>query len=362
VNEMRIVTLPGDGIGPEVTREAVRVLRAVSDSAKLKLEIDEALLGGVAIDAKGTALPEATLHACQSADAVFLGAVGGPKWDDPNSRVRPEQGLLGIRKALGLFANLRPVKPIAALLPASPLRPELLRDVDLVVVRELTGGIYFGEQRREPDRAVDTCVYTTMEIERIVRTAGALARERRGKITSVDKANVMETSRLWRQVATRVLRDEFSDLEVEHLLVDSAAMQLIQRPADFDVIVTENMFGDILTDEAAVLAGSIGVLPSASLGDRLNRQGFPVGLYEPIHGSAPAIAGRGIANPVGAILSLALMLRHSFGLTDQAGHIEKAVTATLNNGTHTADIAAYGRSAQTTTQVTDAILQVLGVA
>jgi 3-isopropylmalate dehydrogenase len=356
-----IVVLPGDGIGPEVAGEAVRVLKAVGRAQRHTFEFTEALLGGAAIDAEGTALPAATRTACLAADAVLLGAVGGPKWDDPTAKVRPEQGLLGIRKVLELFANLRPVRPIAAVLSASPLRPELLRDVDLLVVRELTGGIYFGEQRREttPDgeRAFDTCVYTTAEIERIVRMAGTLARQRRGKITSVDKANVLETSRLWREVTTRVLAIEFADLEVDHLLVDSAAMQLIQRPADFDVIVTENMFGDILTDEAAVLAGSIGVLPSASLGVRTNQHGFPVGLYEPIHGSAPAIAGRGIANPIGMVLSTALMLRHSFGLESEATSIETAVKATLNSGIHTADLSEYGSGGHSTRSVTDAILE-----
>jgi 3-isopropylmalate dehydrogenase len=357
----RIVVLPGDGIGPEVMREALRVLDALRRTRSHDFEFSEAAIGGAAIDGQGTALPDDTLALCHDADAVLLGAVGGPKWDDPVARVRPEQGLLGLRKALELFANLRPVRPIAALLAASPLRPEILRDVDLLVVRELTGGIYFGEQKREQtgtgERATDTCTYTTAEIERVVRMAGALARTRRGKLTSVDKANVLETSRLWRQATTRVVQEEFADLELEHLLVDSCAMQLIQRPADFDVIVTENMFGDILTDEAAVLAGSIGVLPSASLGARRNRAGLPVGLYEPIHGSAPTIAGRGIANPVGAILSVALMLRHSFGLEHDARVLEDAVRGTLNHGIHTADLARYGGSAVSTGRLSDAILQ-----
>lgn len=359
----RIAVLPGDGIGPEVVREALRVLEAVGRAHGHAFTFTEEQIGGVAIDARDTALPNDTIAACRSADAILLGAVGGPKWDDPAATSRPEQGLLGIRKALELFANLRPVRPMAALLPISPLRPELLRDVDLLVVRELTGGIYFGEKRRvlteAGEQATDTCVYTTSEVERIVRMAGTLARQRKGKLTSVDKANVLETSRLWRQVTIRLLHDEFADLEAEHLLVDTCAMQLIQRPADFDVIVTENMFGDILTDVAAVLAGSIGVLPSASLGATANRLGLPVGLYEPIHGSAPALAGRGVANPVGTILSAALMLRHSFGLDDEARAIEDAVIATVNSGIHTPDLAGYGRSSQSTSQVADAILQQL---
>ena len=359
----RIVVLPGDGIGPEVTNEAVRVLSAIGAAAGHSFDFDEQKIGGVAIDAEGSPLPDRTIAACHAADAVLLGAVGGPKWDDPRARLRPEQGLLGLRKSLELFANLRPVQPPAALQSASPLRPELLRGVDLLVVRELTGGIYFGEQRRENtesgERAVDTCTYTTGEIERVVRVACALACQRKGKLTSVDKANVLETSRLWRQVTARVVQEEFPELQLEHMLVDSCAMQLVQRPVDFDVIVTENMFGDILTDEAAVLAGSIGVLPSASLGARRNRAGLPIGVYEPIHGSAPTIAGRGIANPVGTILSAALMLRHSLGLEDEARRIETAVQASIDNGIRSADIAADAGSAHSTSRVGDAILEKL---
>jgi 3-isopropylmalate dehydrogenase len=338
-----ITVLPGDGIGPEVTREAVLTLRTIADARKLDVVFTDALIGGAAIDVHGTALPDDTLATCLAADAVLLGAVGGPAWDDPAAAVRPEQGLLGLRKALGLFANLRPVRPFASLLAASPLRPELLTGVDLLVVRELTGGLYFGEQFTEklPDgeRAVDTCVYTTREIERVVRMAGNLARARRGRITSVDKANILETSRLWRRVVVRVMREEFADLQLDHLLVDACAMQLIRSPADFDVIVTENLFGDILTDEAAVLAGSIGVLPSASLGERRNSLGRSAGLYEPIHGSAPTIAGQDIANPIGAILSAALLLRHSLGLDQEADAIEHAVEAALQDGIRTADMA-----------------------
>ncbi len=347
----RIAVLPGDGIGPEVTTEAVNVLRTVADRFGHDFEFHDALIGGAAIDATGVPLPPATLYACSGADAILLGAVGGPKWDDPAARVRPEQGLLGLRKRLELFANLRPVKPSPLLSNASPLKPEILQDVDLVVVRELTGGLYFGEQRREAitngERATDTCTYTTGEIERVVRIAATTARTRRGKLTSVDKANVLETSRLWRQVTTRVVSEEFPDVELEHVLVDACAMMLITEPSRFDVVVTENLFGDILTDEAAVLAGSIGVLPSASLGSRQSSALLPIGLYEPIHGSAPAIAGRQVANPIGAILSAALLLRHSLGLEAEADAVETAISATLEEGIRTADIATNGAAAST---------------
>ncbi|MGQ0562933.1 MAG: 3-isopropylmalate dehydrogenase [Gemmatimonadota bacterium] len=318
-----IVVLPGDGIGPEVTRAAVRVLEIVAERWDHTFDFTSALIGGAAIDATGEPLPKATTAACSTADAVLLGAVGGPKWDA--AQVRPESGLLAIRKQLGVFANLRPVKVHPAGARISPLRPERLENVDLVFVRELTGGIYFGHKSRQPDFASDVCTYTRAEIERVTRVAGALARQRRGKLTSIDKANVLETSRLWREVVTRVVREEFADLELEHLLVDSAAMQLLQRPAGFDVLLTENMFGDILTDEAAVLAGSIGLLPSASIGGG-------AGLYEPIHGSAPDIAGQGKANPIGAILSAALLLRHSLLLETEARAIEDAVSLVLDRG------------------------------
>jgi 3-isopropylmalate dehydrogenase len=343
-----IVLLPGDGIGPEVVVEGVRVLRAVAERWGHDFATEEALIGGAAIDATGSALPPATLAACTRANAVLLGAVGGPKWDNPNASVRPEQGLLGIRKALGLFANLRPVAPHPRLVDASPLKADRLAGVDLLVVRELTGGLYFGEQGRAPlpgtdagERAFDTCVYTTPEIERIVRIAGALARARRHKVTSVDKANVLTTSRLWRNVTTRIMRDEFPDVALDHMLVDACAMHLIRRPAEFDVIVTENMFGDILTDEASMLAGSMGLLPSASLGDAPTAGAGTtrLGLYEPIHGSAPDIAGRGIANPLGAILSVALLLRYSLGLEREARAVEAAVHATIDAGTLSADLA-----------------------
>jgi 3-isopropylmalate dehydrogenase len=361
----RITTLPGDGIGPEVVAEGVRVLQTVAERWGHEFEIHEALLGGGAIDATGTALPDATLAACRAADAVLLGAVGGPQWDNPEAKVRPEQGLLGLRKALGLFANLRPVTVYPELIAASPLRPERLAGVDLLVVRELTGGIYFGEKRRERlpgggEQALDACVYTTAEIERVVRVAATLARRRRGKLTSVDKANVLETSRLWRSVTTRLMREEFPDVQLDHLLVDACAMHLIRRPADFDVIVTENMFGDILTDEASMLAGSMGMLPSASLGapaqeGQARQPGTRLGLYEPIHGSAPDIAGRGIANPVGTILSVALLLRHSLGLDAEARAVEAAVAATLADGYVTGDVAPPGAQSYSTARVGEAI-------
>ena len=365
-----ITLLPGDGIGPEVVAEGVRVLRAVADRWGHTFELREALIGGGAIDATGTALPDETLALCRASDAVLLGAVGGPKWDDPNARVRPEQGLLGLRKALGLFANLRPVVVHPRLLAASPLRPELLQGVNLLVVRELTGGIYFGEKRRErsaegEEQAIDTCVYTSGEIERIVRVAAQLARGRRGKLTSVDKANVLETSRLWRSVTTRVVREEFPDVQLEHLLVDACAMHLIRRPAAFDVIVTENMFGDILTDEASMLAGSMGMLPSASLGDGQqaaddrSASSTRMGLYEPIHGSAPDIAGQGKANPLAMILSMAMMFRYTFRRADIGERIEKAVRKALAAGLRTGDIATPKSKPVTTAEMGTAVVKAL---
>jgi 3-isopropylmalate dehydrogenase len=346
----RITVLPGDGVGPEVTAEARRVLEAVAARFGHRFDMNEELIGGAAIDATGTALPDATVAACKASDAVLLGAVGGPRWDDPGASVRPEQGLLGIRRELGLYANLRPVSLHPRLSAASPIKPERLRGVDLLVVRELTGGIYFGDKRREPAgewgvRATDVCTYTTHEIERIVRMAARFARARSGRLTSVDKANVLETSRLWREVTMRVVRDEFPDVTLDHVLVDACAMHLVQNPARFDVIVTENMFGDILTDEASVLAGSIGALPSASLGS--DEGGARRGLYEPIHGSAPDIAGRGIANPLGCILSAALLLRYSLELPEEAATIERAVSAVIDAGVLTPDVAGSGAAATT---------------
>jgi 3-isopropylmalate dehydrogenase len=305
-----IAVLAGDGIGTEVTAQAVLALSAVASKFGHSFQYKYGLLGGAAIDATGEALPPETLALCQEAHAVLLGAVGGPKWSDPNAKVRPEQGLLGLRKALGLFANLRPVVPHPAVLDASPIKAELLQGVDIMVVRELTGGIYFGDKHRTATEAVDICRYTVAEIERVVRLAAQLALQRRRKVTSVDKANVLETSRLWRSVVDRILPTEFPEVTFEHMLVDSAAMHLLKKPRDFDVLVTENMFGDILTDEASMLAGSLGLLPSASLGD-----GSRGGLFEPIHGSAPDIAGRGIANPYATILSAASRTTRSISAT-----------------------------------------------
>jgi 3-isopropylmalate dehydrogenase len=344
-----IVVLPGDGIGPEVTAAAVDVLQAVAQRFGHRFSLHEHLIGGAAIDATGKPLPDATLAAARDADAVLLGAVGGPKWSDPNASVRPEQGLLAIRKALGLYANLRPTKPHPAAMGASPIKPHLLAGVDLLVVRELTGGIYFGDKTRDADSASDLCRYTVTEIERVVRRACLLARGRRSHVTSVDKANVLETSRLWRDVASRIARDEFPDITIEHQLVDSMAMHLLSKPRAYDVIVTENMFGDILTDEASMLAGSLGLLPSASLGEGC------VGMYEPIHGSAPDIAGKGIANPYGTILSAALLLRYSLGLSQEAACIEQAVDEALEAGVFTADLASDG-SAVSTREAAAAVL------
>ena len=351
---MRVAVLPGDGIGPEVVAEGVRVLHAVGQRWGHCFDLREGLIGGCALDARGTPLPSETLDICRAADAVLLGAVGGPRWDNPDAKQRPEQGLLGLRKELGVYANLRPVSVHPSLIAASPLRPERLEGVDLVFVRELTGGIYFGEKRRagagSGEVAVDVCSYTASEIERVTRVAGELARTRRRKLTSVDKANVLETSRLWRSTVTRVVREEFPDVELDHVLVDACAMQLLRNPKAFDVIVTENMFGDILTDEASMLAGSLGVLPSASLGDvEVGRHRR--GLYEPIHGSAPDIAGRGIANPIGTILSVALMLRHSFGLEAEALAVESAVATAIDDGCVTVDITAGGERPYSTEEV-----------
>ncbi len=334
-----IVLFPGDGIGPEVVEEGRRVLDTVASLFGHRFQFVEQPIGGVSIDAHGTALSDAALASCREADAILLGAVGGPRWDDPNAPVRPEQGLLALRRQLGLWANLRPVRPYSELAGCSPLRPERLAGVDVLVIRELTGGLYFGPRRRDEHagrrRAVDTLEYSDHEIERVVELAFKLARGRRGRVTSIDKANVLESSRLWRQIATEVAA-RYPDVQLDHQLVDSAAMRLITSPAQFDVIVTENMFGDILSDEASVLAGSLGLCPSASLGDGR------CGLYEPIHGSAPDIAGTGAANPIGTVLSAALLLRHSLGLDAEAHAVEDAVAATIAAGSRTADIAPPG--------------------
>ncbi len=328
----RIVLLPGDGIGVEIVREGRKVLEAVASAYGHELSFEEHLIGGIAIDQTGTALPEATVAACKGCDAVLLGAVGGPKWDDPKAKVRPEQGLLAIRQALGLFANLRPVRVHPALASASPLKLEKVEGVDVLFIRELTGGLYFGKPRFcEENRAVDTLAYTAEEIHRVVKLGFELARSRKKKLTSVDKANVLESSRLWRRIAMEIAKD-YPDVALDHQLVDSTAMRLITSAKSFDVIVTENMFGDILTDEAAVLTGSLGMLPSASL------SGGKLGLYEPIHGSAPDIAGKGIANPLGTILSTAMLLRHSLGLTEEALAIESAVDRAITEGARTADL------------------------
>ncbi len=325
-----ITLLPGDGVGPEVTRVAKDVLQAVGERFDRSFTFDTQLIGGAAIDAEGEALTQETIASCRQSRAVFLGAVGGPKWE--RGPRRPEQGLLELRKALGLFANIRPVRVYDSLLDRSPLRPEIVDDVDLVIFRELTGGAYFGEKRRGADFASDQCIYTVAEIERIAHAAFAAARARRGKVTSVDKANVMETSRLWREVVTRLHTERYSDVKLEHALVDSMAMQLIRQPRAYDVILTENMFGDILSDEASVLGGSIGLAPSASLGS-----GGP-GLFEPVHGSAPDIAGRDLCNPVGAVLSVALLLRYGLRLSDEASAVEAAVERAIVSGARTADL------------------------
>lgn len=346
-----ITILPGDGIGPEVTAAGQAVLQSIADKFGHRFDMPSHLVGGAAIDATMDPFPPDTIASCRESDAVLLGAVGGPKWSDPNAKIRPEQGLLAMRAELGVFANLRPVQVLDELTGASPLKREVLDGVDIMVVRELTGGIYFGEKTRNKETATDLCTYHAFEIERIIRVAARLAQARRGRLCSVDKANVLETSRLWRDVATKILSSEFAELEVEHMLVDAAAMHLIARPAEFDVIVTENMFGDILTDEASMLAGSLGMLPSASLGETSR------GLYEPIHGSAPDIAGQGIANPCGTIASVALLLRHSLGLEEEAQQVENALHAVIAAGARTADIASGDDKILSTTDMTGAIIK-----
>jgi 3-isopropylmalate dehydrogenase len=344
-----IAILPGDGIGTEVTREAVKALRAIEKKFSHEFDLPEGLIGGAGLDADNNPFPASTAALCADSSAVLLGAVGGPKWDAVPTELRPERGLLNLRAALNVFANLRPVAPHPILSSASPIRPDLLVGVDIMVVRELTGGIYFGKKERTEDSATDVCTYTRSEIERVLRIAGKLAAGRRNKITSVDKSNVLETSRLWREVTNELMPKEFPGIELEHLLVDAAAMHLLSRPADFDVLVTENMFGDILTDEASMLAGSMGMLPSASLNDS------PVGLYEPIHGSAPDIAGQDKANPCATVLSAAMLLRHSLDLHEEARAVENAVGEVLADGLRTGDIARPGEAVVGTAAMGSAI-------
>ena len=359
--EVSIAVLSGDGIGPEVISESVKVLEAISYKFAHTFKIGTGPIGGNAIDSHGSALPKETLSICNESDAILFGAVGGPKWDDPSNDVRPEDGILAIRKSLGLFANLRPVKVYPSLINSTPLKPEFLKGVDMLVLRELTGGLYFGKPKKRwttkrGRRGVDTLKYTENEIKRILEVGFKLAKGRRNKLTSVDKQNVLESSRLWREVAIE-LSQQYPEVELEHILVDNAAMQLIRNPASFDVIVSENTFGDILTDEASVLSGSMGMLPSASLsalpGEKASKRG--IGLYEPIHGSAPDIAGQGIANPIGSILSTAMMLRLSFGLEEEARAIENAVDSVLSEGYRTADIASDGGQKVDTGKMGDVI-------
>ncbi len=353
----RIVVLPGDGIGPEVSRAAREVIEAVGHDLGHDFYFEEALIGGAAIDATGSPLPQETLEACERSDAILLGAVGGPKWSDPSAPIRPEQGLLAIRRHFELFANLRPVKVFPALAASTPLRPEVIQGVDMLIVRELTGGLYFGDRAEQgslaerPDTAYDTMTYSASEVDRVARVAFEAAKGRRGKVTSVDKANVLASMRLWRRQVEKVA-DDYPDVQLEHGLVDSCAMQIITRPTSFDVVLAGNLFGDILSDEAAVLAGSLGMLPSASLSTGT------LGLYEPVHGSAPDIAGRELANPVGAILSAAMLLRHSLGLDGAARAIESAVEKALDAGLRTAELARGGPAASTR-EMTDAILREL---
>lgn len=353
-----IVLLPGDGIGPEVVAEGRRVLEKVAQRFNHQFAFQEQIIGGIAIDQTGDPLPEGTLQACKACDAILLGAVGGPKWDDPNAKTRPEAGLLRIRKELGLFANLRPITTFPELLDSSPLKREIVEGTDILFFRELTGGIYFGPSGLEklPDgseRAFSTMVYSTHEVERIVRLAANAARGRRGKLTMVDKANVLEASRIWRRVTARIIQEEYPDLKYDVVLVDSMAMHLISRPTTFDVVVTSNMFGDILTDEASMLPGSLGMLPSASMGSS------GPGLFEPIHGSAPDIAGKAIANPLATILACAMLLRHSLHLETEAVAIENAVRKVLAAGLRTADLVRKGEPSISTVAMGNAVLEAM---
>ncbi len=360
-----IAVLPGDGVGPEVTAEATKVLETVGQKYGHSFHFHYGLVGGAAIDKYGLALTTETLGMCRKCDAVLLGAVGGPKWDDPRAKVRPEDGLLALRKKLGLFANLRPVKVFPQLINSTTLKPEVVRGVDLIVVRELTGGLYFGKPKKnwqtaKGRRAVDTMAYSEMEIKRILKVGFELARRRHKKLTSVDKANVLETSRLWRQIATEMSHD-YPDIALEHMLVDACAMRLVQRPVDFDVLVTENTFGDILTDEASMLAGSMGMLPSASLSEIPQGETSKVfGMYEPIHGSAPKRAGQNLANPIATILSASMMLRYSFDLVTEAEAVEKAVTTVLEESYRTYDIMEEGKIQVGTREMGELITKRIG--
>jgi len=362
--QFNLVVLPGDGIGPEVATEGIKVLQAVGKKFDHNFNLHYGLVGGASIDQQGVALSAETLKMCRNGDAVLLAAVGGPKWDDPKAKVHPEDGLLALRKGLGVFANLRPVKVFPSLLDASSLKPKVIEGVDLIFVRELTGGLYFARPKRQWQtsrgrRATDSMTYSEQEIERIVRVGFELARGRRRKLTSVDKANVLQSSRLWRQVAIEVAA-EYPDVELEHILVDACAMYLMQNPARFDVIVTENMFGDILTDEASILAGSMGMLASASLAGVPQAGSKTLGMYEPVHGSAPQIAGLNVANPIATILSLAMMLRYSFGLVEEARIIEDAVSSVLIGGYRTDDIMEEGKIKVGTKEMGDLIVGKVG--
>jgi 3-isopropylmalate dehydrogenase len=357
--EFNVAVLPGDGIGPEVIAQALKVLQTVGEKFGHGFHLHDDLIGGVAIDTLGTALSDETLNICKQCDAVLLGAVGGSKWDDPKAKIHPEDGLLALRKGLRLFANLRPVKVFPMLVDSTNLKPEIVKGVDLVVVRELTGGLYFGQPKKQwrtakGRQAVDTLAYSETEIVRILRVGFELACSRRKKLTSVDKANVLQSSRLWRQIAIEISAD-YPDVELQHMLVDACAMRFIQRPTEFDVLVTENMFGDILTDEASMLAGSMGMLPSASLAGIPRGKTF--GMYEPIHGSAPSRAGQNLANPIATILSIAMMLRYSFALETEAQAIEDAVLATLEQGYRTYDIMSEGKTKVGTKEMGDLIAQ-----
>jgi 3-isopropylmalate dehydrogenase len=357
--KFEVAVLPGDGIGPEVTAQALKVLQAVGERFGHRFHLQDGLIGGVAIDTVGTALGDETLKMCKQSDAVLLGAVGGSKWDDPQAKVHPEDGLLALRKGLKLFANLRPVKPFPMLVNSTNLKPEVVKGVDLMVVRELTGGLYFGQPKKQwrtskGRRAVDTLAYSEIEIERILRVGFELALRRRNKLTSVDKANVLQSSRLWRQIAIEISAD-YPAVELQHMLVDACAMRFIQRPSEFDVLVTENMFGDILTDEASMLAGSMGMLPSASLAGIPKGRTF--GMYEPIHGSAPSRAGQDLANPIATVLSVAMMLHYSFALETEAQTVENAVLAVLEQNYRTYDIMSEGKTKVGTKEMGDLIAQ-----